>query len=87
MYSKETIVSNETGLHARPAQLFVKEAGKYSSDIWIIKDENKYNAKSIMSVLTMAASKGTKLTIEANGEDEEAAVKTLVEILNSGFGE
>lgn len=87
MYSRETFVTNKTGLHARPAQLFVKEASKYESDIRIIKDENKYNAKSIMSILTMAANKGTKIIIEANGIDEEMAVEALVKLLDSGFGD
>lgn len=87
MYKEEVALINETGLHARPASVFVKEAGKYEADIQIIKDGKKYNAKSIMGILSMGAAKGDKLTISAEGADEKEAVKELIELINSGFGE
>jgi len=87
MISVEAIVSNKTGLHARPANLFVKEANKHKSSIKIIKDGNEYNAKSIFSVLAMAAGMGTKLEIVADGEDEEIAIKSLKDLIDSKFGE
>lgn len=82
VYKEQVILKNESGLHARPASIFVKEAGKYKSEINIIKDDKSYNGKSIMSILSMGASKGTKLTITAEGEDEKEAVlfiKNLIE--------
>lgn len=79
MYKREVILESKTGLHARPASIFVREASKYKSDINIIKENQKYNAKSIMGILSMGASKGDVLTIEAEGEDEKEAVDSLVE--------
>ncbi|MBD3426449.1 MAG: HPr family phosphocarrier protein [Candidatus Omnitrophica bacterium] len=78
---KEIVVKNKTGLHARPAALFVQIANKYQSDITIIKDDQEVNGKSIMGILMLAAEKGSKVTIVANGEDAEHAVKELEEIL------
>nr|WP_300002870.1 HPr family phosphocarrier protein [Tissierella sp.] len=83
MYKEEVVLESETGLHARPASLFVKEAAKYTSDINLIRKEQKYNAKSIMGLLSMGAAQGDTLVIEAEGEDEEAAVKALVEIVKN----
>lgn len=81
MYKEDVTITNETGLHARPASLFVKEASKYTSQINLIKDGKEYNAKSIMGLLSMGAGKGDVLTIQAEGEDEEEAVKDLVDLL------
>lgn len=78
MYKKEVVLQNETGFHARPASIFVKEASTFESDISLIKDDQKYNAKSIMGLLSMGAAKGDLLTVEAEGEDEEEAVESLV---------
>ena len=87
MFSAEAILKNETGLHARPASQFVFTASKFKSHIMVIKDGKEYNAKSIMGVLSMGASKGTKLTIQADGEDEKEAVEALIALINNGFGE
>lgn len=81
MYKENIILKNETGLHARPASILVKEASKFISDISFIKEENEYNAKSIMSILSMGAGLGDYLTIIAVGEDEEKAVKKMIEVL------
>jgi phosphocarrier protein HPr len=78
---KEIVVENKTGLHARPAALFVQMANKYESDITIIKDEQEVNGKSIMGILMLAAEKGARITIVAEGDDAEAAVEELSEIL------
>ena len=78
---KEIIVENKTGLHARPAAIFVQMANKYESDITIIKDDQEVNGKSIMGILMLAAEKGSRITIVARGEDAETAVKELSEIL------
>lgn len=83
MYKETIVLENETGLHARPASIFVKETSKYISEIKIIKEGNEYNAKSIMSILSMGAAKGDELTLKAEGEDEEKAVKELIEVLKN----
>lgn len=83
MYKENITVQNETGLHARPASLFVKEASKYSSDIKVIKDGQEYNAKSIMGILSMGAAKGDVLTIQAEGADAEEAVKNLIDLVEN----
>ena len=87
MASKQVTILNATGLHARPASLFVQEAGKYNSEINLIKDEKKINAKSIMGIMAAGLSKGTELTIEAKGDDEQAAVDALAALIESKFGE
>lgn len=81
MYKVKIKLENEMGLHARPASIFVKEASKFISEIKLIKDGNEYNARSIMSILTMGAVKGDYIIIKAEGEDEEKAVKGLVKVL------
>ena len=81
MFKEEITLQNETGLHARPASLFVKEAAKFESDIKLIKENKEYNGKSIMGILSMGVAKGDKITIQAEGEDEETAVKELVDLL------
>lgn len=82
---KETkfVLLNETGFHARPASIFVKAATSYKSDVFILKDSEKYNAKSIMGLLSMGATKGTEILLQVDGEDEEAATEELLEILRT----
>ncbi len=87
MYKEEVVLKNETGLHARPASIFVKEASKFSSDIKVVKDGKEFNGKSIMGILSMGAGKGDILTIKAEGEDEEKAVKTLVDLISNKLSE
>lgn len=83
MVEKEVTVQNKTGLHARPAAMFVQKAGKFSSTITVIKEEREANAKSIMSVMALGASQGSKVVIRAEGSDEEEAVTALVELVES----
>lgn len=89
MYTKQTTIVNKTGLHARPAAEFTRAATKYLSDIKIVNlDRNKEgDAKSIISVMTMLLSKGTNVEIRAEGDDEQVAVDTLVQMIEEGFGE
>ncbi|WP_352417791.1 HPr family phosphocarrier protein [Proteiniborus sp.] len=87
MYSLDVMLKNETGLHARPASQFVFTSSKFKSHIVVIKDGKEFNAKSIMGVLSMGASKGTILTIKAEGEDEKEAVEALKALVDSNFGE
>lgn len=85
MLERELILKNSTGLHARPSSMIVNEASKYNSDIIIIKDNKKYNAKSIMSILSMGAAKGDILVIQAIGEDKEIAVENLSNLILYGI--
>ena len=87
MFSKNVTIVNPTGLHARPASQFVQTAGKYESSIFIVKDGNEINAKSIMGVMAGGLSQGTEIEIKAEGADEQAAVEALAELIESGFGE
>jgi len=84
---KEVEVVNKLGLHARPAMMLVKTASQFQSEIKIIKDNMNVNAKSIMGVLVLAAEKGSKLKIVAEGPDEKEAVEALAKLFAEGFGE
>ncbi|NLH39644.1 MAG: HPr family phosphocarrier protein [Elusimicrobia bacterium] len=87
MIKKEITVQNAQGLHARPCGMISNTAMKFMSDIKLIKDGYEVNAKSIMGLLTLAASKGSKIIVVADGKDEETAVKELEELFASGFDE
>ena len=78
---REIVVKNKSGLHARPAAIFVQIANKYDSEITIIKEDQEVNGKSIMGILMLAAEKGSKITIIADGDDAEEAVGELSEVL------
>ena len=87
MIEKTVTITNPTGLHARPAALFVQTAGKFTSYVWLSKNDKKVNAKSIMGLMSLAVSNGTAITIGAEGEDEQIAVKELIDLVTSGFRE
>jgi phosphocarrier protein len=83
----ELIVPNDLGFHARAAGRFVQEAARFSCDIWLTKGVNKVNGKSIMGILTLAAAKGERVVLEAEGLDEEDALCVLSKLVEDGFGE
>ncbi len=83
MYSKEITVSNDVGLHARPATFFIQKANEYKSSIWVEKDQHRINAKSLLGVLSLGIIKGTAITIVADGVDEEKAVDALVDLIEN----
>ena len=87
MKEQNVKIVNKLGLHARPASLIVQTAMGFSSNIYIIKDEIKVDAKSIMGILMLAAACGTELKLQTEGADEEQALIKMVEIFNNGFGE
>ena len=87
MFQQDVTVKNKTGLHARPAALFVQTANKFKSEVFIEKEGKKVNAKSIMGVMSLAVSQGTKITVSAQGNDEKETVEKLVELIESKFGE
>ncbi|MDP8218215.1 MAG: HPr family phosphocarrier protein [Candidatus Theseobacter exili] len=84
---RELIIENELGLHARPASMFVKLANNYISDIKVEKDGVSVNGKSIMGIMMLAASKGTKIKLIASGDDAAVACDKIAELLRSKFGE
>ena len=81
MYSKEVQVTNQVGLYARPATFFIQKANEFKSSIWVEVEDRKINAKSLLGVLSMGITKGTRVSIIAEGPDEEEAVKALTEML------
>lgn len=83
MYSKEITVSNDVGLHARPATFFIQKANEYKSSIWVEKDQHRINAKSLLGVLSLGIVKGTSINIVADGVDEEKAVDALVDLIEN----
>lgn len=87
MYSKDVMVQNQVGLHARPATFFIQKANEFRSSIWIEKEERRVNAKSLLGILSLGIIGGTQIKIIADGADEQAAVNELVELVESGFSE
>lgn len=78
---KKVIITNKTGLHARPAAQFVQKAGKFDSKIEIVFEEKEVNAKSIMGVMSLGVGKGNEITVRAEGADADKAVKELVDFI------
>ena len=87
MYSKDVMVQNQVGLHARPATFFIQKANEFRSSIWNEKEERRVNAKSLLGILSLGIIGGTQIKIIADGADEQAAVNALVELVESGFSE
>ena len=84
---KKLVIKNEQGLHARPAALFVQIANKFVSDIIVQKGKQEVNGKSIMGIMMLAAAKGSRITIKADGEDAEEAVTELEALLSGKIDE
>ncbi|KAJ53442.1 phosphocarrier protein [Clostridium tetanomorphum] len=83
MIEKNIVIKNETGIHARPAMEIVKEASKFKSEVFIIKNNNNYNAKSIVGIMSMGCVKGDEIVIKASGEDEKEAVESLIDLIEN----
>lgn len=84
---RELTIRNKLGIHARPAALFVKTAGRFMSDITVEKDGNRVSGKSIMGLMTLEGYQGSKLRLRAEGEDAEEAIQALAELVEKGFYE
>ncbi|MFM2168513.1 MAG: HPr family phosphocarrier protein [Prosthecobacter sp.] len=84
---KELTIRNKMGMHARPAAQFVKRASKYQCDIWVEKDDEPVNGKSIMGLMMLAAGKGETIKVITDGVDAEAAMADLEDLVNTGFGD
>ena len=87
MPAKNAMLINRVGLHARPAMFFIQKANEFSSSIWIEQDNRRVNAKSLLGVLSLGIAQGDEITIIADGEDEFDAVASLVELIETNFGE
>jgi phosphocarrier protein HPr len=85
--TKTVVVTNPQGLHARPADLFVKTAIRFTSKIELVKGRERVDGKSILSLLTLAAVAGTRLSIEADGPDAEQALDALAKLVEHDFAE
>ncbi|MES2506756.1 MAG: HPr family phosphocarrier protein [Verrucomicrobiota bacterium] len=85
--SKDLTIRNKMGMHARPAAQFVKRASKYKCDIWVEKDEEPVNGKSIMGLMMLAAGRGEVIKLTTEGVDAEAAMADLEELVLTGFGD
>ena len=87
MVKQEIEIINKLGLHARASTKLTQTASQYVSEIWIERNGRKVNAKSIMGVMMLAASKGRKIILETTGKDEQPAMDALVVLINNRFGE
>lgn len=87
MFVKDVMVQNQVGLHARPATFFIQKANEFKSSIWIEKEERRVNAKSLLGILSLGIVGGTAIRIIADGADEQVAVDSLVELVESGFSD
>ena len=87
MPQREAEIVNKLGLHARAAAKLTQLAGRFKSDIWLSRNGQRVNAKSIMGVMMLAASRGSSISIETSGEDENEALQALVDLIGNYFGE
>ncbi|MBO5007559.1 MAG: HPr family phosphocarrier protein [Clostridia bacterium] len=87
MISREIIVQNEVGLHARPATFFIQKANEFKSLITIARDERKVNAKSLLGVLSLGITRGTAVLLTADGPDENEALDELEALIMSNFAD
>jgi phosphocarrier protein len=84
---KEITVANKLGIHARPAALFVKTANRFACDVFVEKDGEKINGKSIMGLMMLAAGPGSKLTLHVRGTDAQAAITEIEALVHRKFDE
>ncbi len=87
MITRNVIVKNSVGLHARPATFFIQKANSYKSSIWVEKDERRVNAKSLLGVLSLGIVKDMEITLIADGVDENDALDGLIALIDEGFAE
>jgi phosphocarrier protein HPr len=84
---KEVTIVNRLGLHARPAAMFVRIASRHRAEIWVAKEGEEVNGKSIMGLMMLAAGQGSKLRIRCDGADADKAMEELEELIKAGFNE
>ena len=87
MLQREVEIVNKLGLHARASAKLTQLAGSYACEVWLSRNGRRVNAKSIMGVMMLAAAKGSKVTVETDGADEEQAMQALTRLIGDKFGE
>jgi phosphocarrier protein HPr len=87
MIERSVQIKNRLGLHARAAVKFVNTANRFGADVRIVKDGSEIDGKSILGILTLAATQGSSILLRLKGEDEKAALAALVELIDGRFGE
>ncbi len=87
MMEQTVTIQNRLGLHARACSVFVKEAAKFASHVYVLRDGLEVNGKSILGVMMLAAEMGARITLKADGKDEKEALEALARVVNNKFGE
>lgn len=87
MISKTVVIKNEQGLHMRPAGVLAKEAAKYKSNISLVFNGKKINAKSVMNIIAGCMKCGSQIEVECDGADEQEACESIAALIESGLGE
>lgn len=87
MFERTVTINNPTGLHARPAAMFVQAASKFKAKITVSRDGRVADAKSIVGIMTLGARRGSEVLLRAEGDDAQAAVESLAALIEGGFGE
>ena len=87
MVSREVVIKNRAGIHARPAAMIVQKANEFNSQIYLEKENDRINSKSIMGIITLGASYNTTLLVVAEGEDEQEAVDAIASLFENRFEE
>jgi phosphocarrier protein len=87
MVSRNLKITNNSGLHARPAMFFIQKANSYKCHVWVENGDRKVSAKSLLGVLSLGIAKGMEITIITDCEDEEDAILGISELIGSGFAE
>lgn len=84
-YEATVVITNELGLHARPAALVARTAQQFAADVTLCADDRRVDAKSILDILSLAAGKGTSLTVRCKGDDAEDCIKTIADLVRVQF--
>jgi phosphocarrier protein HPr len=87
MLTRQIEIVNKLGLHARASAKLTKMAAEFDSEVWLARNGRRVNAKSIMGVMMLAASKGATVQIEVDGSDENAAIEAITQLITDKFGE
>ena len=87
MLKQDVLIINKLGLHARASAKLTQLASKYPCEVWLSRNTRRINAKSIMGVMMLAAAKGSTISVETNGEQEQEAMTAIVALINDYFGE
>ena len=87
MLEKELTIINKNGMHARPAAQFVKLTSTFKSEVWVEKDDEQVNGKSIMGLMMLAAARGEKIKVSVQGPDSDAAMAAIENLVSTGFGD